>query len=120
MSYAHWLIHTCNIEEFSGSALPTGEIQKTWSVKSGGSCVPCRYVRNVETWADEEDGLQRALRDKVFLKSDVTIASQDRITNVILKSSGGTVDAGPFKILATLNRNAARLRHITLEVEKID
>lgn len=120
MSFKHWLIHTCNIESFAGSALPTGEIQKTWSIKASGTAVPCRYVRQVETYADEQDGLQRAFRDRLFFKAGVNVASQDRIANILLTSTGGTVDAGNFKILATLPRNSAKQRHITLEIEKID
>lgn len=120
MSFTDWLIHTCTIEQFAGSALATGEITKTWSNRATG--VPCRFVADTERYANETEGLTIATTYRLLVPGTVTVINQDRITNIVLTSSGGTVDAGPYEVLEVLPRNTSSGRgqhHVALELEKI-
>lgn len=120
MSFNRSLIHRCTIQNFSGSALPTGEIAKTWADRYPGQ--RCRFVASSERFANEVDGLQVATVYKLFVPGTAVINNRDRITDIVLNATGGTVDAGPYEVLQVLPRNDAgrSAHHIALELEKIN
>jgi hypothetical protein len=111
------LDHTCVIERFGGSALPTGEVLKTWTP---GGTVDCRYIEEAERLANEVGGNQMWLQRRLLLPPGTDVASQDRITNIIDKLTQATLNTGPLEIRATLRRNSTLPRFMALELEQVE
>jgi hypothetical protein len=119
MSLSSLLIHQCVIEEYSEGTAATGEPTKTWAAKSGGT-VNCRFMYERESFADESGGAVIATITKVVVPAGTDVSNQDRINDITLRFTGGTVVTGPFEILEVLPRYGKRAeRLVALEVEKV-
>lgn len=115
-AYTRQLIHTCTIQSPSSTARSTsGQENITWGTSA--TAVPCRYMEMENDRPQEDRTGQFRKRIIIQFKSDVTLATTYRITNVVLED--GTTLAGPFEITEILKRHGRRnLHHLTAEVRE--
>ena len=112
------LIHTCVIQRGSASAdANTGE--PIWTYTSTGSFA-CRYVERQEQIADEGAGFPMREQPRLLLANGVDIREEDRVANITLNRTGGTIETGPLYVEELLKRNSIGPHHIWVKLERIE
>jgi len=111
------LIHTATVQRATLAQDSVGELIPTWA---DNGTIDCRFVAKSERIADEAVGLQMLESYLLLCNNGEDVFVDDRIANIILKSTGGTVDPGPFTIEAELSRNSTKPHHISLTLERVE
>ena len=121
MSNVHFkkhLIHTCTIQRNAPSQSASGELVPSWTDAETG--VPCRYVEKAERLADQSLSFQM-LEDHIMLMSNgEDVREEDRVSTIVSKRDGSSVETGPFTVEAVLKRNSTRPFHISLKLERVE
>ena len=109
MSFDSLLIHTCDIGSLTqGDADAYGTPAKTWPVTYEGE--PCRLVST--TGKEIKVGAEVVISDwKLFVAGDVEVDEQDRVSNILLASTGGTVDDSTFEVILVQPRSDGISQH---------
>lgn len=112
------LIHQATVQRISSEPQDSiGEPEPVWA---DNEIVDCRFIEKRESIANESVGF---LMQEIFLMlvdTGTDVLVDDRITDVTTKSTGASVDTGPFLIHAVLQRNTRVGHHISLNLEKIE
>ena len=115
------LIHQCTVERNTPSQSTTGELTPSWA---GIGTLDCRFVEKTERIANEAVGYPM-LKTYLLLLADTEtsldedVAVDDRVTDVVWKVDGSSVDAGPFAIESLLRRNTGGTHHYSLQLERV-
>jgi len=56
----------------------------------------------------------------MLFDSSVDVREEDRIITITLRSSGATVDAGPFSIEGAVLRNSTRAHHQSVRLRRVE
>ena len=110
MSFASLLIHTCDIGLLSqGARDGYGTPAKTWSIATYTS----EASRLVSTTGREvKVGAEVVISDwKLFVDASVAVDEQDRVSNILLASSGAVVDSTTFEIILVHPRSDGVSEH---------
>lgn len=111
------LIHQCTIERRTDSQSASGELIPAWT---DTNTINCRYVQKRERYADESLGFMMLEQHILLVNDDADVVEEDRITDIVRRRDGITVDAGPFTIESVLDRSTYRPHHISLELERVE
>ena len=103
MSLSSLLIHTCDIGLLTQGAQDTyGTPVKTWPITYTSQ--PCRLVSTAGR--EVKVGAEVVISDwKLFVDVLVNVDEQDRVSNIILASTGGVVDSSTFEIILVQPRS---------------
>lgn len=115
-AFSRALIHTCTIQRAATSRSASGDQLEAWSDEY--TSVACRFVQKQERVVAPDQSLQMVERNLLLLKSDQDVTESDRVTDIEL--NGSTVDSGPFRIEALLQRHGSGLHHLSLTLERVD
>lgn len=115
------LIHQATIQRNTPTVSADGELIPAWA--NVGS-LDCRYVQKSERIASESRGFMMVLTDMLLCATGVcdtgeTVAEDDRVTDIMLKSDSSTVNAGPFSVEALLGRYSTKAHHLSLQLKKV-
>ena len=119
MSFSSLLIHTCDIGRLSQGAVDDyGFKAKTW-LPLTYTTQPCRLVptggREVKVGAEV-----MISNWKLFVDNSVVVTEQDRVSNVLLASTGGIVNSSTFEILLVQPRsNGIGEHHLELALQEV-
>jgi hypothetical protein len=111
------LIHQCTVQRSTESQTDTGQVSLAWS---DVGVVNCRFVQKQERKADEPQAFVTWQGDLVLMNSGEDVLIEDRLTDIVFRRTGASVDAGPFDIEAVLERNTSAGHHLSLQVERVD
>ena len=115
------LVHQCTVQRNTPSQSSTGELIPSWA---GIGTIDCRFVEKTERVANEAVGFPM-LSTYLLLVADTEtsldedVAVNDRVTDVVWKVDGSSLDAGPFTIESLLRRNTSRGHHYSLQLERV-
>jgi len=118
MSYDSLLIHTCDVSSYSeGDRDAYGNKVKTWTVVHEST--PCRLVSTIGR--EVRFGAEVVISDyKLFVEDSVDITEHDRVSNILLASTGAVVDASTFEVLLVQRRtNGASQHHREVYLQKV-
>lgn len=118
MSFNSLLIHTCDIGLLTqGAQDDYGTPIKTWPITYTSQ--PCRLVST--TGREVKVGAEVVISDwKLFVDNLVNVDEQDRISNVLLASTGGVIDSATFEIILVMPRsNGIGGHHLELALQKV-
>jgi hypothetical protein len=118
MSFDSLLIHTCDISLLSqGSADDYGTPAKTYTLNYESE--PCRLVST--TGREIKVGAEVVISDwKLFVDNSVNVDEQDRVSNILLASTGGVVDSSTFEvILVQIRSDGIGEHHKELSLQKV-
>jgi len=118
MSFTSLLIHTCDIGLLTqGAADDYGTPAKTWPIVYTSQ--PCRLVST--TGREVKVGAEVIISDwKLFVDNLVNVDEQDRVSNILLASTGGVVDSSTFEIiLVQIRSNGIGEHHKELSLQKV-
>lgn len=111
------LVHQCTVQRSTETQTSTGSIERAWA---GVDDVNCRFVQKQERDADEPQAFVTWQGDLVLMNSGEDVRIEDRLVDIVWRSDGSGVDAGPFSIEAVLERNTRQGHHLSLQVERVD
>ena len=111
------LIHQCTIQRTTPAQSSTGELIDSWA---NVGTVDCRYVQKNERIADASSGFPLLRSDMLLLNNGEDVIEEDRVINIVYKSDGSSVDAGPFSIESLLERNTGGAHHISIILERAE
>ncbi len=120
IQFQRHLIHQAIIERDSGAGTVQDSFGGIVETFSPVGTVDCRFISKMQRIADESIGLVMVGFNKLLLNTGEDVQVNDQVRTITLKSTGGTVDAGPYMINAVLDRNSTKQHHTALELEKID
>lgn len=109
------LIHECTVQHNTPSQSTSGEPIPSWA---DGDTISCRYIERRERIAIEGVSLGMLEEHTLLCNVGETIAVDDRIRNITLKSDSSTVDAGPFTIEEALSRSSTAPHHLSFRLER--
>ena len=103
MSFSSLLIHTCDIGLLTQAAQDDyGTPIKTWPITYTSQ--PCRFVST--TGREVKVGAEVVISDwKLFVDNLVNVDEQDRVSNILLASTGGVADSSTFEIILVMPRS---------------
>ena len=109
MSFTSLLIHTCDIGGLSqGVQGNYGTPAETWPLTAESQA--CRLMTN--GGKEVKVGAAVVISDwTLFVESTVAVDEQDRISNILLASSGAVIEAGPFEVLMVKPRSDGSGEH---------
>ena len=110
MSFDSLLIHTCDIGLLTqGDADGYGHPAKTWPTATYTS-EPCRLVSS--GGREVKVGAEVVISNwKLFVDGGVLVDAQDRISNILLASTGVIVDSSTFEVLLVEMRSDGTSQH---------
>ena len=118
MSFNSLLIHTCDIGLLNQDIQDAyGTPIKTWPITYTSR--PCRLVST--SGREVKVGAFVVISDwKLFVDDLVNVDEQDRISNVLLASTDGSVDDATFEIILVMPRsNGIGGHHLELALQKV-
>jgi len=118
MSFDSLLIHTCDISLLlQGDTDEYGNPAKTYTLTY--ETQPCRLVNT--SGKEIKVGAEVVISDwKLFVDNSVNVDEQDRVSNILLASTGGTVDSSTFEvILVQIRSNGIGEHHKALSLRKV-
>ena len=117
MSYDSLLIHTCDISSYSeGDRDAYGNKVRTWTVVHESA--PCRLVSIIGR--EVRFGAEVVISDWQLFVDDITITEHDRVSNILLASTGAVVDDSTFEVLLVQMRtNGASQHHREVYLQKV-
>lgn len=117
MSFDSQMIHTCVIErdptagqDLHGNA-PVNQVPEL--IYSG----MCRLVEKTERILTERAGRTAVTVYKLLIPAGTVIQERDRVRSVTFED--GTILTNAFVIKNVINRRAASLRHLSLDLERV-
>lgn len=118
MSFDSLLIHTCDIGALAqGVQGNYGTPSETWPLSYESE--PCRLM-SVKAVEIKVGARVVVSTYKLFVDADVTVDEQDRISNVLLASTGASVDSATFEILQVMPKSdGLSQHHKELMLEKV-
>lgn len=119
MSFVSLLIHTCDIGLLNqGVKDAYGTPAKTWPITYPSQA--CRLVST--TGREVKVGAEVVISDwKLFVDSSVAVDEQDRVSNILLASTGAVVDSSTFEIILVQPRsNSVSEHHKELALRKVE
>lgn len=98
----------------------TGELISNWA--DVDTAVKCRYVQKEMDKAQESLSLQEKVVHMLLMNNGEDVIEEDRVTDIVRRSCGTSVNAGPFTIESVLERNAnvASGHHISIKLERVE
>jgi len=111
------LIHQCVVQRPTLTQSTSGEPIPTWA--AAGTPI-CRYVQQDERVAMPGVGFLMEQSDLMLFDSSADVREEDRIVTITLRSSGATVDAGPFSIEGAVLRNSTGAHHQSVRLRRIE
>jgi len=118
MSFNTLLIHTCDIGSLTQGVVDLyGTPAKTWPLTYTSES--CRLMST--TGREIKVGAEVMISDwKLFVDNSVIVDEQDRVSNILLASTGGIVDSSTFEILLVQMRsNGIGEHHKELALQKV-
>ena len=118
MSFSSLLIHTCDIGRLSQGAVDNyGAKAKTWPITYASE--PCRLAST--GGREVKVGAEVMISDwKLFVDNSVVVTEQDRVSNILLASTGGIVNSSIFEILLVQPRsNGIGEHHLELALQEV-
>lgn len=119
MSFVSLLIHTCDVGIFTqGTKDNYGTPAETWPT-AGYTSLACRLVP--KGGKEIRVGARVLISDAMlFIDDSVPVDAQDRISNIILTSSGAVIDSATYEVLVVnKRRDSVSEHHKELELQKI-
>lgn len=111
------LLHQCTVQRRTDAQNTGGELIPTWTDVGD---VNCRYVEKQERIADEPLGFPMLESPILLMDTGEDVQEEDRVVDIVFKSDGAAVDAGPFTIESVLRRNSNRRHHLSLKLERVE
>lgn len=133
MNYQRLMVHTAVVQRHSGTVNAAGDIPHGDAQYAVQGTIDCRRLttRSGNQQVAESDGKMRRWDYLVYAYPDADVLFGDRLTNVAVKATGGTVggtvwgtpyavlDAGPLEVTAVTDTIERGLAIKVLEVERV-
>jgi len=111
------LIHQATIQRTTPVQSGSGELIDAWAAVD---TVDCRFVQKEERIASEGVSLQMIQVDLLLMNQGEDILEKDQVIDIVFKSSGASVDAGPFTVESLVGRNSTGSHHLSVRLERVE
>lgn len=109
-------IHSAMIQRNTPTTSASGELIDSWT---DAGRINGRFVEQQERVASESLGFLMLNRNLFLCDEGEDVQEDDQLVDILWRTDGSVVDAGPFSVESLLKRSSTKSHHMSLKLERV-